>query len=169
MNLIHPLDLYYLYTTHTHTLSLSINQLINLSITRPPLIHSFTHSPSLIQPLIHPLIHSLAHLTARSLPICPLSGDPIYRDWSWEIFQSIDKHCKTPTAYGALRQGWLRPTHLLRLVYTLSTHPLVTPLVPRLPLSVYSHRLLVLTLQDPYCLRRFTTRYSHDPHLLTFS
>ena len=31
-----------------------------------------------------------------------LTGDPIYREWGWEIFQSIEKHCKTTTAYGAL-------------------------------------------------------------------
>jgi len=27
--------------------------------------------------------------------------DPIYREWSWEIFQAIDKHCRTNIAYGA--------------------------------------------------------------------
>jgi len=29
-----------------------------------------------------------------------LTGDPIYREWGWEIFQSIEKHCKTDIAYG---------------------------------------------------------------------
>ena len=43
--------------------------------------------------------------TAESLFVLgQLTGDPIYRDWAWEIYQSIDKHCRTPTAYGALRQ-----------------------------------------------------------------
>lgn len=28
--------------------------------------------------------------------------DPIYREWSWEIWKSIDLNCKTDTAYGAL-------------------------------------------------------------------
>lgn len=32
-----------------------------------------------------------------------LTGDPIYRDWSWEIFQAIDQHCRLPNGYGALR------------------------------------------------------------------
>lgn len=42
--------------------------------------------------------------TAESLFILnQLTGDPIYRDWSWEIFQSIEKHCKTDVGYGALR------------------------------------------------------------------
>jgi mannosyl-oligosaccharide alpha-1,2-mannosidase len=29
-----------------------------------------------------------------------LTGDPIYREWGWEIFQSIEKYCKTEIAYG---------------------------------------------------------------------
>merc|ERR1711935_545560 len=29
-----------------------------------------------------------------------LTGDPIYREWGWEIFQSIEKYCKTDIAYG---------------------------------------------------------------------
>jgi Glycosyl hydrolase family 47 len=42
--------------------------------------------------------------TAESLFVLnQLTGDPIYRDWAWGIFQSIDKHCRTDIAYGALR------------------------------------------------------------------
>jgi len=42
--------------------------------------------------------------TAESLFILnKLTGNPIYRDWAWEIWQAIDKTCKTPTAYGAIR------------------------------------------------------------------
>jgi len=29
-----------------------------------------------------------------------ITGDPIYRQWGWEIFQSIEKYCKTDIAYG---------------------------------------------------------------------
>lgn len=29
-----------------------------------------------------------------------LTGDPIYREWGWEIFQAIEKYCKTDIAYG---------------------------------------------------------------------
>eukprot|EP00565_Helicotheca_tamesis_P007993 CAMPEP_0185727338 /NCGR_PEP_ID=MMETSP1171-20130828/3051_1 /TAXON_ID=374046 /ORGANISM="Helicotheca tamensis, Strain CCMP826" /LENGTH=629 /DNA_ID=CAMNT_0028395877 /DNA_START=87 /DNA_END=1976 /DNA_ORIENTATION=- len=32
-----------------------------------------------------------------------LTGDPIYREWGWEIFQSIEKFCKTDIAYGSLK------------------------------------------------------------------
>ena len=32
-----------------------------------------------------------------------LTGDPIYRTWGWEIFQAIEKYCKTPIAYGAYK------------------------------------------------------------------
>ena len=31
-----------------------------------------------------------------------LTGDPIYREWGWEMFQSIEKYCRTDIAYGAL-------------------------------------------------------------------
>jgi len=31
-----------------------------------------------------------------------LTGDPIYREWGWEVFQSIEKYCKTHVAYGSL-------------------------------------------------------------------
>ena len=31
-----------------------------------------------------------------------LTGDPIYREWGWEVFQSIEKYCKTKYGYGSL-------------------------------------------------------------------
>lgn len=31
-----------------------------------------------------------------------LTGDPIYREWGWEVYQSIEKYCKTEVGYGAL-------------------------------------------------------------------
>eukprot|EP00968_Pinguiococcus_pyrenoidosus_P029455 scaffold8580_cov286-Pinguiococcus_pyrenoidosus.AAC.1 len=30
-----------------------------------------------------------------------ITGDPIYREWGWEIFEAIEKNCKTAVAYGA--------------------------------------------------------------------
>jgi hypothetical protein len=30
------------------------------------------------------------------------TGDPVYREWGWEVFQSIEKYCRTKYAYGAL-------------------------------------------------------------------
>jgi hypothetical protein len=42
--------------------------------------------------------------TAESLFILnQLTGDPIYRDWAWEIWEAIDRECRTKTGYGALR------------------------------------------------------------------
>ena len=29
-----------------------------------------------------------------------LTGDPIYREWGWEMFQAIERYCKTKFAYG---------------------------------------------------------------------
>ena len=41
--------------------------------------------------------------TAESLFILQqLTGDPIYRDWAWEIWEAIEANCKTPSAYGAI-------------------------------------------------------------------
>lgn len=31
-----------------------------------------------------------------------LTGDPIYREWGWEVFSAIERYCKTPSAYGEL-------------------------------------------------------------------
>lgn len=31
-----------------------------------------------------------------------LTGDPIYREWGWEVFLSIEKYCKTNVAYGSI-------------------------------------------------------------------
>uniref|UniRef100_A0A7S1B773 alpha-1,2-Mannosidase n=1 Tax=Corethron hystrix TaxID=216773 RepID=A0A7S1B773_9STRA len=32
-----------------------------------------------------------------------LTGDPVYRQWGWEIFQAIEKHCRTQIAYAGLK------------------------------------------------------------------
>ena len=31
-----------------------------------------------------------------------LTKDPVYREWSWEIFQAIEEHCKTDAGYAAI-------------------------------------------------------------------
>ena len=41
--------------------------------------------------------------TAESLFVLnQLTGDPIYREWGWEIWQAIDSQCKTSIGFGAL-------------------------------------------------------------------
>ena len=32
-----------------------------------------------------------------------LTGDPIYREWGWEVFQAIERYCKTEAGYGELK------------------------------------------------------------------
>ena len=32
-----------------------------------------------------------------------LTGDPVYREWGWEVFQAIERYCKTTAGYGSLR------------------------------------------------------------------
>ena len=29
-----------------------------------------------------------------------LTGDPVYREWGWEVFNNIERFCKAETAYG---------------------------------------------------------------------
>lgn len=31
-----------------------------------------------------------------------LTGDPVYREWGWEVFQAIERYCKTAAGYGQL-------------------------------------------------------------------
>jgi Glycosyl hydrolase family 47 len=31
-----------------------------------------------------------------------LTGDPVYREWGWEIFSALEKYCQTPYGYGGL-------------------------------------------------------------------
>jgi mannosyl-oligosaccharide alpha-1,2-mannosidase len=38
-----------------------------------------------------------------------LTGDPVYREWGWEVFKSIEKYCKTEIGYGSL--GNVQDTH----------------------------------------------------------
>ena len=52
----------------------------------------------------HVKFYILRPETAESLFILhQLTGDPIYRTWAWEIWESIDKHCRRGVGYGALR------------------------------------------------------------------
>ena len=32
-----------------------------------------------------------------------LTGDPVYREWGWEVFQAIEKFCKSVGGYGGFR------------------------------------------------------------------
>ncbi len=29
-----------------------------------------------------------------------LTGNPVYREWGWKMFQAIEKNCKLPYGYG---------------------------------------------------------------------
>lgn len=31
-----------------------------------------------------------------------LTGDPVYREWGWEVFQAIERYCRTEAGYGSL-------------------------------------------------------------------
>jgi mannosyl-oligosaccharide alpha-1,2-mannosidase len=32
-----------------------------------------------------------------------LTGDPVYREWGWEVFQAIERYCRTDAGYGSLK------------------------------------------------------------------
>ena len=40
-----------------------------------------------------------------------LTKDPIYREWGWEVFQSIERFCRTTYGYGALSDVHPRDTN----------------------------------------------------------
>jgi mannosyl-oligosaccharide alpha-1,2-mannosidase len=39
-----------------------------------------------------------------------ITGDPKYQEYGWEIFEAIEKYCKTPTAYTTIRSVDFVPT-----------------------------------------------------------
>lgn len=40
--------------------------------------------------------------TAESLFVLhQLTGNPIYREWGWKLFQAIERNCKLPYGYGS--------------------------------------------------------------------
>jgi mannosyl-oligosaccharide alpha-1,2-mannosidase len=39
-----------------------------------------------------------------------LTGDPVYREWGWEVFQAIERYCRTNGGYGAIHD--VRNVHI---------------------------------------------------------
>ena len=55
-----------------------------------------------LQSGLHAAYYVLRPETVESMFILyHLTGDPIYREWGWEIFQAIEKYCKTKYGYGS--------------------------------------------------------------------
>ena len=59
----------------------------------------------------HAKYYILRPETAESFFILyTLTGDPVYREWGWEMFLAILQHCKTDLAFGSLKDvdkvGW---------------------------------------------------------------
>ena len=53
-----------------------------------------------------------------------LTGDPVYREWGWEIFQYIEKYCKTKYGYGAhpnVRHKEMNPTDKMESFFVAET------------------------------------------------
>ena len=53
-----------------------------------------------------------------------LTGDPIYREWGWEVFQSIEKYCKTDIAYGTypnVEEKYLEPEDVMESFFLAET------------------------------------------------
>lgn len=49
------------------------------------------------------LHYKITQYKKNSLHSQYLTGDPTYREWGWEVFQSIEKYCKTSVAYGGVK------------------------------------------------------------------
>jgi len=64
----------------------------------PEIVSKWDSGP---QPDRHALFYILRPEAVESFYILhQLTGDPIYREFGWEIYQSIEKYCKTQIAYG---------------------------------------------------------------------
>jgi hypothetical protein len=53
-----------------------------------------------------------------------LTGDPVYREWGWEVFQAIERYCKTTAGYGSLhdvRQVAGRPENKMESFFLAET------------------------------------------------
>ncbi|KAI8378293.1 glycoside hydrolase [Choanephora cucurbitarum] len=51
-----------------------------------------------------------------------ITGDPIYQEYGWEIYQAIEKHCRTPTAYASLKDvSSRRPVSPLNQIDSMET------------------------------------------------
>ncbi|KAI8364091.1 glycoside hydrolase [Blakeslea trispora] len=51
-----------------------------------------------------------------------ITGDSVYREYGWEIYEAIEKHCKTPTAYASLKDtSSRRPASSLNQIDSMET------------------------------------------------
>ena len=76
--------------------------LLSLPLIFPYSLRTFFASCSLSFSHCH---HSLTLNIALSLSLSLFyhTGDPEYQEIGWQIFQSIEKYCKTPVAYSAIQ------------------------------------------------------------------
>ncbi len=64
----------------------------------PEIVSDWTNGPT---PDAHASYYILRPEAVESFFILhQLTGDPVYREWGWEVFKSIEKYCKTDVAYG---------------------------------------------------------------------
>lgn len=74
--------------------------------TEPSHNHTTVKKSIQIPPDMH--MHDIRYLlrpeTLESLFIMyRITGDTRYQEYGWDIFQAIEKHCKTPSAYASVR------------------------------------------------------------------
>ncbi|GMI02763.1 hypothetical protein TrVE_jg12329 [Triparma verrucosa] len=53
-----------------------------------------------------------------------LTGDPVYREWGWEVYQAIEKYCRTEVAYGGIddvRRTGSKPTDRMESFFLAET------------------------------------------------
>ena len=75
-----------------------------------PEVFSFNHNGDIISS--SPNYYILRPETVESLFVMwRLTHDQKYRDWGWQIFQAIERHCKTPTGYSGISNVEQIPAH----------------------------------------------------------
>ena len=88
------------------------------------------------------------------------TGDPMYREWGWEIFQAIERHCKVPSGGYSGIQGTDSPSpskddiqhswffaETLKYLFLLFSDPSVIPL-DKYVFNTEAHPLSVFTLDS---------------------
>ena len=114
-----------------------------------------------------------------------LTGDPVYREWGWEVFQAIERYCKAAAGYGSLRdvqntdaapQNKMESFFLaetLKYLYllfdpdtevdVLNKVSFITSKVTKIILSRQTQRLrfLIVSVFTSMCLILRPTRYGH--------
>jgi len=95
-----------------------------------------------------------------------LTGDPAYREWGWEVFQSIEKYCRTTYGYGTLSTVQNKNQHprdkeetffmaeTLKYMYLLQDPDTEVDILNKHVFNTEAHPMRMFPLIDPAAYKR---------------